>query len=83
MTENLYAKEYHFEINSVYCVLFTSLMFQVPDSLRVSDLSLSSGSLPVIQTPDIKRGLDMFLPWLHPDHKKPFLLVGPEGCGKE
>ena len=83
MTENIYAKEYHFEIKSVYRVLFTSLMFQVPDSLRVSDLSLSSGSLPVIQTPDIKRGLDMFLPWLHPDQKKPFLLVGPEGCGKE
>ncbi|XP_074620352.1 cytoplasmic dynein 2 heavy chain 1-like [Acropora palmata] len=60
-----------------------SYQLEVPDSLRVSDLSLSSGSLPVIQTPDIKRGLDMFLPWLHPDHKKPFLLVGPEGCGKE
>ena len=59
------------------------LLLQVPDSLGVHDLNLSTGLLPVIQTADIKRGLDMFSPWLHPDHKKPFLLVGPEGCGKE
>jgi len=59
------------------------LLRQVPDSLGVHDLNLSTGLLPVIQTADIKRGLDMFSPWLHPDHKKPFLLVGPEGCGKE
>jgi len=62
---------------------FFSELHQVPDSLGVHDLNLSTGLLPVIQTADIKRGLDMFSPWLHPDHKKPFLLVGPEGCGKE
>ncbi|KAM7436007.1 Cytoplasmic dynein 2 heavy chain 1 [Porites harrisoni] len=60
-----------------------SYQLEVPDTLGVNDLTLSSGSLPVIQTADIKRGLDMFSPWLHPDHKKSFLLVGPEGCGKE
>lgn len=66
------------------CAFLTIVLLrQVPDSLSVHDLNLSTGLLPVIQTADIKRGLDMFSPWLHPDHKKPFLLVGPEGCGKE
>ena len=67
----------------VFLSEFIVLLRQVPDSLGVHDLNLSTGLLPVIQTADIKRGLDMFSPWLHPDHKKPFLLVGPEGCGKE
>ena len=43
----------------------------------------SSGYLPVIKTADIKRQLDFFNPWLQPDNKQPFILVGPEGCGKE
>ncbi|OWK62944.1 Cytoplasmic dynein 2 heavy chain 1 [Lonchura striata] len=39
-------------------------------------------TLPVIQTPDMQRGLDYFRPWLDINNKQPFLLVGPEGCGK-
>ncbi|NXC70641.1 DYHC2 protein, partial [Anhinga anhinga] len=39
-------------------------------------------TLPVIQTPDMQRGLDYFRPWLDFNNKQPFLLVGPEGCGK-
>ncbi|NXI65822.1 DYHC2 protein, partial [Anseranas semipalmata] len=39
-------------------------------------------TLPVIQTPDMQRGLDYFRPWLDFNNKEPFLLVGPEGCGK-
>ncbi|XP_040400085.1 cytoplasmic dynein 2 heavy chain 1 isoform X2 [Cygnus olor] len=39
-------------------------------------------TLPVIQTPDMQRGLDYFRPWLDLNNKEPFLLVGPEGCGK-
>ncbi|XP_075274100.1 cytoplasmic dynein 2 heavy chain 1 isoform X3 [Opisthocomus hoazin] len=39
-------------------------------------------TLPVIQTPDMQRGLDYFRPWLEFNNKQPFLLVGPEGCGK-
>lgn len=44
---------------------------------------LSSGTMPVVLTTDIQRSLDMFTPWLHPSNKHPFILVGPEGCGKE
>ncbi|KAH9247140.1 hypothetical protein BASA81_015283 [Batrachochytrium salamandrivorans] len=36
--------------------------------------------LPVIETPDLKRSVDMVMPWLNDGH--PFLLVGPEGSGK-
>ncbi|KAI2656493.1 Cytoplasmic dynein 2 heavy chain 1 [Labeo rohita] len=39
-------------------------------------------NLPVIHTPDTQRGLDLFTPWLSSNHRQPFLLVGPEGCGK-
>ena len=31
---------------------------------------------------DVQRGLDYFAPWLQPDNKLPFILVGPEGFGK-
>ncbi|UJR10563.1 hypothetical protein I4U23_014763 [Adineta vaga] len=38
--------------------------------------------LPVVRTVDIQRYLDSFLPWLDTKHRKPFLVVGPDGCGK-
>jgi dynein heavy chain 2 len=56
---------------------------QVPDSLTAEDLVNSSGYLPVIQTGDVKRQLDFFNSWLQPNNRQPFILVGPEGCGKE
>ncbi len=57
---------------------------QLPDNLSVSDLvDGGGGSLPVVQTPGVQRGLDMFSPWLQSDNRQPFLVVGPEGCGKE
>ncbi|XP_066286377.1 cytoplasmic dynein 2 heavy chain 1-like isoform X1 [Branchiostoma lanceolatum] len=43
---------------------------------------LPNGSLPVVRTTDVQCDLDYIMPWLHPDNKQPFLLVGPEGCGK-
>lgn len=43
---------------------------------------LSPNSLPVVLTTDIQRALDYFRPWLESENKQPFLLVGPEGCGK-
>ncbi|XP_064157010.1 dynein cytoplasmic 2 heavy chain 1 isoform X2 [Anguilla rostrata] len=52
-----------------------------PDCLSVEDLG-NPQSLPVIQTPDMQRGLDYFRQWLCTDYRQPFLLVGPEGCGK-
>ena len=57
------------------------LIPQVPDSPTISDLS--GGSLPVVLTTDVQRGLDMFSPWLQGSNKHPFIVVGPEGCGKE
>lgn len=41
-----------------------------------------NGALPLIMTADVKRTLDIIGPWLHPDTLHPFLLVGPQGCGK-
>ncbi|CAF4638011.1 unnamed protein product [Rotaria sp. Silwood1] len=38
--------------------------------------------LPVIRTIDIQCYLDSLLPWLNNKHRKPFLVVGPDGCGK-
>ncbi|CAM4781010.1 unnamed protein product [Rotaria magnacalcarata] len=38
--------------------------------------------LPVIRTIDIQRYLDSLLPWLDSKHRKAFLVVGPDGCGK-
>ncbi len=49
--------------------------------LSVDDF-VNAQSTPVIRTADVQRGLDLFAPWLHNDNKQPFLLVGPEGCGK-
>nr|XP_023648221.1 cytoplasmic dynein 2 heavy chain 1 isoform X1 [Paramormyrops kingsleyae]XP_023648222.1 cytoplasmic dynein 2 heavy chain 1 isoform X1 [Paramormyrops kingsleyae] len=52
-----------------------------PDGLSVEDLC-DPQAPPLIQTPDTQRGLDCFWPWLQSNSRQPFLLVGPEGCGK-
>ncbi|XP_072706738.1 cytoplasmic dynein 2 heavy chain 1 isoform X3 [Ciconia boyciana] len=52
-----------------------------PENLTADDFS-NLQTLPVIQTPDMQRGLDYFRTWLDFNNKQPFLLVGPEGCGK-
>ena len=36
--------------------------------------------LPVVETPDLKRTMDIVMPWLK--EGQPFLVVGPEGAGK-
>uniref|UniRef100_A0AAR2JK60 Cytoplasmic dynein 2 heavy chain 1 n=1 Tax=Pygocentrus nattereri TaxID=42514 RepID=A0AAR2JK60_PYGNA len=51
------------------------------DGVCVEDFS-NPHTLPVIHTPDMQRTLDIFTHWLHSGHTQPFLLVGPEGCGK-
>ncbi|XP_072467338.1 cytoplasmic dynein 2 heavy chain 1 isoform X1 [Notamacropus eugenii] len=58
-----------------------SYSLKKPENLTADDFS-NSQTLPVIQTPDMQRGLDYFRPWLGSDTKQPFILVGPEGCGK-
>ncbi|KPP72256.1 cytoplasmic dynein 2 heavy chain 1-like [Scleropages formosus] len=52
-----------------------------PDHLSAEDFD-NPQRLPVIQTPDTQRALDCFRKWLSGSHRQPFLLVGPEGCGK-
>ncbi|XP_067663541.1 cytoplasmic dynein 2 heavy chain 1-like isoform X1 [Haliotis asinina] len=54
---------------------------EVPD-IPSADHFMSGSSLPVIRTGDVQRSLDYFTPWLSLDNKQPFILVGPEGCGK-
>ena len=57
---------------------------QLPDNFTLADLSGSAdASLPVVLTPDLQRNRDMFQSWLHTTNKQPFIIVGPEGCGKE
>uniref|UniRef100_A0ABM5FWF4 Cytoplasmic dynein 2 heavy chain 1 n=2 Tax=Agamidae TaxID=81953 RepID=A0ABM5FWF4_9SAUR len=58
-----------------------SYQLKKPENLTADDFS-NIQTLPVIQTPDMQRGLDYFKPWLGFESKQPFLLVGPEGCGK-
>ncbi|XP_058542508.1 cytoplasmic dynein 2 heavy chain 1 isoform X7 [Neofelis nebulosa] len=58
-----------------------SYVLKKPENLTANDFS-NSQTLPVIQIPDMQRGLDYFKPWLSSDTKQPFILVGPEGCGK-
>ncbi|XP_043547742.1 cytoplasmic dynein 2 heavy chain 1 isoform X2 [Chiloscyllium plagiosum] len=52
-----------------------------PENLTADDFC-NPQKLPVIRTPDMQRGLDYFKPWLSSSNKQPFILVGPEGCGK-
>ncbi|EPY79965.1 hypothetical protein CB1_000877044, partial [Camelus ferus] len=58
-----------------------SYALKKPENLTADDFC-NGQALPVIQTPDMQRGLDYFKPWLSSDTKQPFILVGPEGCGK-
>ncbi|XP_053095782.1 cytoplasmic dynein 2 heavy chain 1 isoform X3 [Pangasianodon hypophthalmus] len=51
------------------------------DGVRVEDLS-NTHTLPVIHTPRTQHALHNFTHWLQSGHTQPFLLVGPEGCGK-
>jgi dynein heavy chain 2 len=45
-------------------------------------LGAASYSLPLVMTADVKRTLDVIGPWLNADTQQPFLLEGPQGCGK-
>ncbi|XP_069679211.1 cytoplasmic dynein 2 heavy chain 1 isoform X2 [Periplaneta americana] len=45
-------------------------------------IGTSLSSLPLIMTADVKRTLDIIEPWLNAETRQPFLLVGPQGCGK-
>uniref|UniRef100_A0A3Q0T4R8 Cytoplasmic dynein 2 heavy chain 1 n=1 Tax=Amphilophus citrinellus TaxID=61819 RepID=A0A3Q0T4R8_AMPCI len=55
--------------------------FQHPEGLTLEQFS-HTHILPVIETPGMQRGLHGFCPWLTAQHRQPFMVVGPEGCGK-
>lgn len=38
--------------------------------------------LPIIKTTEVLRGVDGIKPWFDGRYKQPFLLIGPDGCGK-
>ncbi|CAL4157019.1 unnamed protein product, partial [Meganyctiphanes norvegica] len=46
------------------------------------DMSVDSSEKPLILTADAKCALDYYMPWLAENSQQPFILVGPEGCGK-
>jgi len=56
-------------------------IFQRPEGLTLEQFS-HTHMLPVIETPGMLRGLHGFSPWLTAQHRQPFMVVGPEGCGK-
>uniref|UniRef100_A0A3P8WNV8 Cytoplasmic dynein 2 heavy chain 1 n=1 Tax=Cynoglossus semilaevis TaxID=244447 RepID=A0A3P8WNV8_CYNSE len=56
-------------------------VFHRPDGLTLEQLS-HTHTLPVVETADMQRGLHCFSPWLTAQHRQPFMVVGPEGCGK-
>ncbi|CAG0920502.1 unnamed protein product, partial [Notodromas monacha] len=53
---------------------------QVVNKVNVGNLS--EGNLPAISTVGFLLNMDLFQPWIQAESGKPFLLVGPEGCGK-
>ena len=54
---------------------------QQPRGLCLEQLS-QPHTLPVVWTADAQRGLQCFYHWLTAPHRQPFMVVGPEGCGK-
>ncbi|KAG8470560.1 hypothetical protein KFE25_008981 [Diacronema lutheri] len=42
--------------------------------------ALSSAAGPMVRTADVQRDTAMVMPWI--ERMEPFILVGPEGCGK-
>ncbi|KAJ3309792.1 Cytoplasmic dynein 2 heavy chain 1 [Boothiomyces sp. JEL0838] len=50
-----------------------------PEGLHINQMN-DLDSLPVVETVDIKRAIDIIMPWLKDG--SPFLIVGPEGAGK-
>ncbi|XP_071846316.1 cytoplasmic dynein 2 heavy chain 1-like isoform X2 [Apostichopus japonicus] len=71
-------------LDTYYDTSSMSLMtyqMQEPEDLTAENFNKPDG-LPVIRTPSIQRCLDYFEPWLRPDNRQPFILVGPDGCGK-
>ena len=59
----------------------SNLPTQDSSDLTADDFN-KPNSLPVIRTSNVQMCLDYFAPWLDAEHRQPFILVGPDGCGK-
>ena len=55
-----------------------TIKLQLPNEISLEN----SNSLPVIETSTVLRVIASFETWLSNDNKLPFILAGPEGCGK-
>ena len=51
---------------------------QLPASITLE----GNNNLPVIETSTVQRVISSFETWLSNDNKQPFIIAGPEGCGK-
>ncbi|ROT63098.1 hypothetical protein C7M84_019029 [Penaeus vannamei] len=51
-------------------------------SESVENIASDTAEMPLILTSDALCSLDYFSPWLEMETQQPFILVGPEGCGK-
>ncbi|KAF2362508.1 ATPase dynein-related AAA domain [Trinorchestia longiramus] len=47
-----------------------------------TEVVIDNSEPPLVLTADSKRILDYIFPWLQPETQQPFILIGPEGCGK-
>ena len=56
-------------------------MLQITGDLSVDSFK-SVANLPVMMTADVQRFISSFSAWLEPENRQPFIVVGPEGCGK-
>lgn len=62
------------------CTFDGSFQTYLPDDTDLVPEELSATSPPIINTVDVQRNRDLVKPWLK--SMEPFILVGPEGCGK-
>ncbi|CAM1329611.1 Uncharacterised protein at_DN1743, partial [Pycnogonum litorale] len=77
------APDQHNPLNTFYDPKKDRLQTFVTDtSTNITVEALSSDTLPLIRTASVNRCIANIMPWLHPDNIHPFILVGPEGCGK-
>ena len=49
---------------------------------KSSEPLANPSQLPIINTTQVLRGVDGIMPWFNSKHRKPFILIGPDGCGK-
>lgn len=74
------APERHAPLDCFWSHQTKSFQQFVHEDKKIPKESLLAQSPPIIRTVDVQRNEALIQPWL--DSMKPFILVGPEGCGK-